>query len=172
MVRLAELVDVIDEKGRVVKTLPRAEVNARNLRHNCVYVIVTNSRGEWLVTKRTAMKKVYPNLLEVARGGTCASGESFEECARRELEEEVGVRAGKGGAKLEFLFDFDFKDEFINERVRVFKCVYDERAGPLKLQKEEVAASFFATEEKLRRMARETPQAFCPDSFPVLNGLK
>ena len=161
---MAEFVDVLNEQNEVVGKAPRSEVNARNLRHRCVYVIVVNKKGEWLVTKRTAVKKVYPSLLEIARGGTCAAGESFEECARRELEEEVGVK----NAKLEFLFDFDFKDEFINERVRVFKCVYDERAGPLKLQKEEVAASFFVSEEKLRETARERPQDFCPDCFPVL----
>ncbi len=158
---MLELVDVIDSRNEVVETLPRAEVNGRNLRHKCVYVVVLNAKGEWLVTKRTATKKVYPSLLEIARGGTCAAGESFEDCARRELEEEVGIK----NAELTFLFDFGFKDEFINELVRVFKTVYD---GKLRLQKEEVAASFFVSEKKLREMARERPQDFCPDSFPVL----
>jgi isopentenyldiphosphate isomerase len=166
---VVELVDVLNEENEVIDTLPRNVVNERNLRHNCVYVIVLNKRGEWLVTKRTAAKKVYPSLYEIARGGTCASGESFEDCARRELEEEVGVRVGKGGAKLEFLFDFDFKDDFINERVRVFKTVFD---GKPKLQKEEVAESFFVSEEKLREMARARPSDFCPDGFPVLAALE
>ncbi len=161
MKRMTELVDVINENGAVIETLPRNEVYARNLLHRCAFVLVLNSRGEILVTKRTASKDVYPSLYEIARGGTCAAGESFEECAKRELEEEVGVK----NAQLEFLFDFDYKDDLVNERCRVFKCVWD---GELRLQREEVESSFFASEKELRKMARERPSEFCPDNLPVL----
>ena len=60
------------------------------------------TKGEILVTKRTPIKDIYPDLLEIGQGGAVSYDEEYEESAKREVEEEVGIK----DADLEYLFDF------------------------------------------------------------------
>ena len=80
-----ELVDVVDEDDRVVATATRREVRRRALLHRCTYVLLRNAAGEILVHRRTDTKDVFPGAYDVFAGGVCAAGESYDECARREV---------------------------------------------------------------------------------------
>ena len=95
-----ELVDVVDEDDRVVSTVTRRELRARNLPRRCTYVLVRNAVGEILVHRRTETKDVHPGAYDVFAGGVCAAGESYDDCVRREVAEELGVVE----AELRFLF--------------------------------------------------------------------
>src|SRR5438477_357932 len=100
-----ELVDVTDATGTVIGTATRREMRARNLPHRCTYVLVFNRRGDLFVHQRTATKDVNPSFWDVAAGGVVAAGESFDDSARRELREELGVDATP-----EPLFPFRYAD--------------------------------------------------------------
>src|SRR3954466_10046349 len=101
-----ELVDVIDEAGRTVAVVPRREMRARRLPHRCVYVLVFNARGELFIHLRTPTKDVNPSRWDVTVGGVRAAGEDFDEGARREAAEELGV-----AVEPERLFPFRYEDE-------------------------------------------------------------
>jgi 8-oxo-dGTP pyrophosphatase MutT (NUDIX family) len=153
-----ELVDVVDEEGRVVGVVTRREIRAKRLLHRCTYVIVRNSRGEIYVHRRTDAKDVNPGLYDVTAGGVCASGESYDDCAARELEEELGI----GGSMLRFAF-FHRHD---GPEGRVLGAAYEvEWDGPIRHQESEVAWGLFVSLETLLRMLRELD--FCPDGREV-----
>src|SRR5581483_4291180 len=78
-----ELVDIIDEAGRIIDTLPRREMRGRRLLHRCTYILVFDRQGRLFVHLRTPTKDVYPSYWDVAVGGVLAAGESFIEGARR-----------------------------------------------------------------------------------------
>ena len=82
---------MVDDAGRTVATVTRREMRARRLPHRSVYVLVFNGRGELFVHLRVAGKDVYPSHWDVAVGGVLAAGEGFDEGARREAREELGV---------------------------------------------------------------------------------
>lgn len=65
-------------------------------------VILVNDRNEILLQKRS------DNGLWDYPAGSMEPGESFEECARREVYEETGLTCGK----LEFLMDLSGKGSF------------------------------------------------------------
>ncbi len=88
-----ELVDVVDDENEVVGVVPRRTLRTENLLHRCTYVFVLNAAGELYVHRRTDTKDVYPGFYDVVAGGVNAAGESYDACARRELEEELGVAA-------------------------------------------------------------------------------
>ena len=91
----------------MVATVTRREVRRRSLLHRCTYVLLEHSAGHVLVLRRTLTQDVYPGAYDVFSGGVCAAGgESYDECARREVAEEVGV----DGAELAFRFSTAIAD--------------------------------------------------------------
>ncbi len=153
-----ELVDVIDDAGRTVMVATRAEMRARRLPHRCTYVLVFNGRGELFVHLRTAAKDVYPSHWDVTIGGVLAAGESFADCMRREIAEELGI-----DAEAEELFPFNYADERTRVQAMAFRLVHD---GPFRLQAEEIVCGDFVPLQDLYQRLIEEP--FCPDGMQVL----
>ena len=153
-----ELVDVVDEDDRVVATVTRREIRARHLLHRCTYVLLRNASGQILVHRRTDTKDVYPGAYDVFAGGVCAAGESYDDCAGREVAEEFGVV----GANLRFLF----KHRYQGTHGQAWGAVYEARwDGPVRPQESEVAWHAWVAPEQLDRMLGELP--FCLDSREI-----
>ena len=91
---------------------------------------------------------------DLAAGGVVAAGESYEECAVREAEEELGIR----DTPLERRFDFYYGDDRTRCFGRVFTCRHD---GPFVLQAEEVESVRFHSGEEIIRgdVAPVTPDS-------------
>ena len=137
-----ELVIVVDGDNRPVAELPRRRVRGENLPHRATCIFVFDRRGRVLVQRRTAIKDIYPGFYDLAAGGVVAAGESYEQCAEREAEEELGIR----DTALAPEFDFYYGDALNRCFNRVFTCVHD---GPFALQPEEVQSVKFHTVEEI-----------------------
>ena len=55
-----------------------------------VHVWIINTEGEFLIQKRSANKKKFPNMWSMM-GGAVLSGETSEEACIRETDEELGI---------------------------------------------------------------------------------
>ncbi len=154
----SELVDVIDDEGRTISTVPRREMRARRLPHRCTYLLVFNRRGELLIHLRTPAKDVYPSHWDVAIGGVVTAGESFDAGVRREAREELGVEV-----EPETLFPFRYTDAASVVQGMVYRAVHE---GPFRFQVEEVVrGEFVPLADVAERSARDP---FCPDGLAVL----
>ncbi len=156
-----EIVTVVDDENRPIAELPRHRVRGENLIHRATYIFVFDRRGRVLVQRRTAIKDVYPGYYDLAAGGVVAAGESYEECAERESEEELGIR----GVALDLKFDFYYEDERNRCFGRVFTCVHD---GPFTLQPEEVESVAFHTVDEI---AADGIAPVTPDTLLAFNRL-
>lgn len=88
----AELVEVVDQQGRVLRIVTRAEMRAQVLRHRTVFIAVVDLDGtRLLVHRRADWKDLWPSAWDLAFGGVAAPGEAWADAARRELAEEAGV---------------------------------------------------------------------------------
>jgi len=154
-----EIVAIVDEHNNVVGAAPRWEMRAQRLPHRSTYILVFNSQGELYVQKRTLTKDVFPGYYDPAAGGVVLAGESYEQGAKRELEEEMGI----SDVPLSWLFDFYFADEKTRVWGGVFFCVYD---GEVVLQEEEVESGAFMRIGDILRQAETEP--FTPDGLYVL----
>lgn len=149
---------VIDDKNNVIGKATKKDIIEKNLLHRGTTIYVFNSKGELLITKRAEKKKLYPGLSEIGQGGSMAYGEDYEEGARRELEEETGIK----DIELEYLFDFWYKGDKVSYFAKTYKCIYD---GQITIQEEEVADYFFISIEELEKKMNKNPEQFSPDSF-------
>lgn len=89
-----EIFDVCDETDRVIRQAPRSVVHANRWLHRSVHVFVFNSQGELLLQKRSASKDEDPLKYTSSASGHLHAGEDYDEAARRELDEELGIQAG------------------------------------------------------------------------------
>ena len=112
----------------------RKELGSRPLIMAGAGVLIINDKNEILLGKRTDNDYWdYP-------AGSMEIGESFEECARREVFEETGLTCGK----LEYFMELSGEDTFYEypngDQVYLAVIIYICRdfSGELKVQEEEV----------------------------------
>ena len=86
-----ELICQVDENDHIVGPCLRGEAHKLGLRHRSVHILVFNSEGELYLQKRSSTKDVNPGLWDTSAAGHVDFGESYEESARRELVEELGI---------------------------------------------------------------------------------
>lgn len=86
-----ELLDIVDEQDTVVGQAPRSAATALRLRHRCTFVLARDADDRIFVHRRTPQKLVFPSHHDMFVGGVVKAGESYDQAARREAEEELGV---------------------------------------------------------------------------------
>jgi 16S rRNA (adenine1518-N6/adenine1519-N6)-dimethyltransferase len=82
---------VVDEADRILRYAYRAEVHANNFRHRAVHILVFNETGQLYLQKRSRRKDRHPLLWDSSAAGHVAAGEGYDDTARRELQEELGL---------------------------------------------------------------------------------
>ena len=92
-----ELWDLYDKDGnRTGEVWERRHGNYQQIPegrfHLVCDIIVRHKDGTFLLTKRDSRKDVYPGYWEASAGGSALRGENPEECAKRELFEETGIK--------------------------------------------------------------------------------
>lgn len=134
-------------------------MRAESLRHRAVFVAVTNSDGQLLVHRRSPDKDVWPGWWDLAVGGVVAPGESFEDAARREVREELGVDAGP----LEPLGTGAFEDDSVRLVGAAFLCRSE---GPFTFADGEIVEAHWAPRGELIHWL--AGRRFLPDSIALV----
>ncbi|MER6676361.1 NUDIX domain-containing protein [Streptomyces sp. NPDC000983] len=160
-----EILDVVDEHDRVLGQSPRGLVYAEGLRHRCVFVQARDAEGRLFVHRRSATKLVFPSMYDMFVGGVVGAGESYDDAALREAEEELGVR---GLPRPEFAFKFLYED---GAGHGWWSAVYEVRCElPVSPQVEEVAWHAFLPEAEV--LARLAQWAWVPDGLAAYGRLR
>src|SRR5881227_1939378 len=82
---------VVDENDRIRGYASRAEVHGNNLRHRAVHILIFDQAGQVYLQQRSRWKDRHPLKWDSSAAGHVAAGESYDDTARRELKEELGV---------------------------------------------------------------------------------
>ncbi|MFE7973322.1 NUDIX hydrolase [Streptomyces shenzhenensis] len=160
-----EILDIVDEHDQVIGQSPRGEAYARGLRHRCAFVLARDAAGRIFVHRRTATKLVYPSRYDMFVGGVVGAGESYDDAALREAEEELGVT---GLPRPSHLFTFLYDDGAGHSW---WSAVYEVRCDlPVRPQAEEVAWHDFLTEDELER--RLDAWEWTPDGLAAYRRLR
>lgn len=117
-----ELLDVINEKGKIIDTKDRKQIYMDGNLHRTVHIWVINSNKELLVQKRSPKKDTYPDLWAISTAGHVKAGEASIESALRELKEELGIKAID--KDLQYLFSIRRKDDMGDIHINTIDDVY------------------------------------------------
>lgn len=158
-----ELLDIVDEQDRVVGQAARGQAYARRLRHRCVFILVRDAAGRVFVHRRSRHKLVFPLLYDMFVGGVVGAGESYDEAARREAAEELGVPDVPAPDPL---FRFRYETPEHAWWSAVYELRYDGEVSP---PTDEVVWHAFLTGQELGR--RLTEWAWVPDGTEAYHRL-
>jgi len=151
-----EYLDVVDANNNIIDKDTRANIHKKNLFHRAVHIIVLNSQGEIFIQRRNPTKDTYPDYWDVSSAGHLNVGENYDDAARRELKEELGIEK----VHLEYLGEVKGSKETDFEFIKIFKCIYN---GKIEINKDEISEGKFAAIEELKKLLnRKQMMKFTP----------
>lgn len=157
-----ELVAIYDSTGAEIGSAPRSVMRAEGLWHACASVLVlSGDRQRVYVHRRVEDKDIFPGAHDCWAGGVMAPGERPEDCARRELAEELGVV----GVAIEPLFTARFPDPPLRNHTHAYQTCWD---GPVVHQPEEIAVGWWMSIDELRAKLTDPDWLFVPDGQALI----
>jgi len=157
---MSEYFYVVDENDNVIGRASRSECHRKGLIHRSVYIIVINDRGEIFLQKRSMNKDLYPGYYACSATGHVEYGESYEEAAKRELKEELGIEA-----PLKKICKFKCFSETEREISVLYVCYHN---GPFNLNSEEISGGEFLKIDEVKRVLESGEKRFAYGSILAL----
>ena len=142
-----EMVDKLDNKKEYLNKVSERHEKIEGEYRQSVHTWIMNSKGEFLIQKRTPNKKNFPNMWSQTGGGV-DSGETTLQAAIRECHEELGINIEKD--EIEFMLSFKRKYDFVD----VWLVKHDYDISTLVLQEDEVSDVRWASIDEIRELMR------------------
>ena len=143
---------VVNENDEVIGKMPKKEAHKNGVLHRIAVVYVENSKGEILVQNRA------DGYFDHSSAGHVDPGESYLEAAKRELNEELGIKDVKlnriGHAST---IGEKYKNGIASHTFDIFACVGE----PGELQADEVKSVYWADPQKVLGEMQKDKSKFC-----------
>jgi len=175
---------VVDESDRICGYASRAEVHGNNLRHRAVHILIFNGVGDVYLQQRSRWKDRHPLKWDSSAAGHVTVGEDYDETARRELKEELGI-----DVPLEKIFKLKASSRTDHEFIWCYRGVVSGSLAPNKFEIErglffppavmdgwtsarptDFAPAFVECWKAYRKINSEREQSIRPETFCAANG--
>jgi 16S rRNA (adenine1518-N6/adenine1519-N6)-dimethyltransferase len=175
---------VVDRNDEVQGYATRSEVHGNNLRHRAVHILIFNETGELYLQQRSRWKDLHPLKWDSSAAGHVTAGETYDETARRELNEELGV-----DVPVENIFNLNASSRTDHEFIRGYRGVVSANLAPNKCEitrglffppavidgwtsarPADFAPGFLECWKAYRKMNSEREQSIRPGTFAAVNG--
>lgn len=156
-----EYIDVVNENDEVITNASKEDIYKKLLRHRIIHILLFNDKNEMALQLRSKTVSFCPMHWCTAVGGHVQSGESYEQAAIREYQEELGEISD---------LDLFSKDYYIaKNRPDKFLCIFKTKFnGPFNIDPIEVEKVEFFTIEKIKNMIN-IGEKFHPELLFILN---
>ena len=145
---------VVDEVDRILRYAYRSQVHGDNLRHRAVHILIFNDAGEVYLQKRSRWKDRHPLLWDSSAAGHVCAGEGYDEAARRELEEELGINV-----PLEKILKISASARTGQEFIWLYRGQFENDLRP---NRSEIEAGAFFTPAVVEGWVAARPEDFAP----------
>jgi isopentenyl-diphosphate delta-isomerase len=154
-----EVYDVVDKMDKVIGKATRREIHQKNLLHRSIHILVFNFQNEVFLQKRSTAKDENPGLWDTSSAGHVDSGETYDDCAHRELWEELGIKA-----ILKPLEKIEACQETYQEHVQVYTCKTN---ATIKINLDEISEGKYSSLGILESEIQRSPELFT-SSFKLI----
>ncbi len=153
---MAEIIPIVDKHDEIIGYKDRQSLAPGDI-FRVAALWITNSKGQILLAKRLATKKVHPNMWGPAAAGTVDKDESYLENVIRETAEEIGLENIKPqiGPKR-------FIDGQHPYFLHYFLLTLDNDLEQFNVDSSEVAEIKWFDKQELLKMIAEKPDSFLP----------
>jgi isopentenyl-diphosphate Delta-isomerase len=142
-----EMLPVVDERDQVVGQERRGVIHQRGMMHRAAHVLVFDGQGRLYLQLRSAAKDTHPGKWTTSASGHVDPGESYEQAARRELKEELGLEC-----PLSYLGKLGAQPATDNEFAAVYWALADRPPAPAP---EEISEGRFFTWDQALALAAD-----------------
>lgn len=148
---------IVDEHDTVIGSDNLANVWKKGLYHRIVHIMVEDKQGRILLQKRASAMELYPDCWDHSASGHVDEGETYDQAAARELNEEVGLE----GLPLKAIASYQTEDTYQGRILNRFNRVYRVRLPKdilIHLELKEVSETRWFTLDDARRLIKDHPE--------------
>lgn len=142
---------VVNEKDEIIGYKTRFECHHdKSLIHRAINVALFNTEGKLVMQKRSTQKDLYPSYYALSSTGHVSKGETYEQAAVRELEEEMGA----SNISLKRIGTFLVKAPNETEMIALFIGIYN---GEYTYPSDEVESIHYFSPQEIQKLKHITP---------------
>jgi isopentenyldiphosphate isomerase len=152
-------IQIVNKNDEPIGESDMKEAHEKGLIHRIVFIGVQDPDGNLLLQRRSKEVLIHPDTWDISAAGHVDAGESYEDAAKRELEEEIGL----AGFPLEEISRFYKEIEINGRRAKRFCCSYRvvvPKGVDLKPNPEEVAGLKWFSIDEVEKAMKENPNDF------------
>ena len=149
------IVDVVDHRDQPVGVIARREVFIAKAGFRVAHVFIFNSSGELLLQQVAPTRKRFPLCWGSSVAAYLFAAETYVDAARRRLEQELGLRAGK----FEFRLKATMLDHGCEKFISLFETSHD---GPFSIDNTHIQAIEFVLPWKIDQAILDGSRLFTP----------
>jgi 16S rRNA (adenine1518-N6/adenine1519-N6)-dimethyltransferase len=155
----------VDENDNVIGAGPRKEAYEKGIIHRIVRIIISRPNGDVLIQKR-GQNILLAGKWDQSAAGHVDKGETYEQAAYRETEEEIGI---KDIHLIELAHYYSVEtDEVVRKRFNIlYSGIY---SGEIETNPDEVSDYRWIKQEELKKWIAAKPEDFtngCRDAFKI-----
>lgn len=151
-----ELVEVVDDTDTPFAVMPLTTAIEQSLYRRAVLVLVYDRQGRLYLQRRSRNKSLYPSRLDLSATGHVRAGESREDAASRELEEELGLT----GRRLTLLASVEASHHTSYAFVSLYSAgAVDKEPQP---SSDETEGGFFVDAEEITALVKDFREQLTP----------
>lgn len=160
-------VDIVNQDDEVIGKELKSKKPELNFISRVVAVLVKDSNGMFVVSKRGPHKKIDAEKYDLSAFGNVDAGEEYEQAAKRELREELGIEC-----QLTMLDKFYQENEHDGKKFKIFCGVFLADSDEEPKLNHELVSYRKMTFNEIEQNMRKTPDEFCQGFRNEFNRVK
>ena len=149
---------IVDEKNQVIAAEEISYAVSRRLIRRVIRVMIFNE-NKVLLQKRSSSAYHFPNVWETTASGHVDEEETYEIAAKRELDEEVGIK----GIPLQSIAHYYREETYKNCLLKSFETIFiGDHNGSFTIDEHEVSEAKWFSVSALEKMMKNKPEEFTP----------
>ncbi len=163
-------IQIVDEDDNPIGGADMLQAYDNGQIHRIVFSWIRDEAGRVLLQKRSAMVVTFPSCWDVSAAGAVDEGETYEQAARREVEEELGITVDDLQEVARFYHEIDVDRWHLKRFNRVYTATASSNTV-FSPDPEEVSEAQWFTLDEVHQLIKEHPDSVALGLIDSLSSL-